>query len=287
MRFDTGAGPVIRSLFFFLGVSVLLAAPLGCRSTAEHPDPSSAAGTDAASQPMRRASGPLVTLVGVVHQGGTRVCDGAGRETWVRRYYATGFVPLRFDARWASRMVEFKGRTVAVTGFVTAEPPTIHDDGSSPKGTGMLCPVYQMRSDYELWPDGVRRRRSPSPVAGTFQLVDLTVERPIEARTLGTDALIEIKNPFGRPVREATLVAHYEGCYGKPGASREPRALGDLAPDGRAGPVVVPLRVERPAGSERFHRLLSLELQGDVDDGWLDLDVDVASLGVRASCPAR
>ena len=260
----------------------------GREAQAPAPDPAQPAerGLRSAEDPKSAPEGPELTLVGVVHEGGQRVCDDQYKEFWVGRHWAAGFVPLAYSKPALGQVLAAaKGKVVVVRGVETRQPPTQHGDTRAPTTRGE-CPIYQMRSDWEVWPDGIRKRRAEA-TPKTLHVAEVREVQPLVATAATSTADLVVHNPFATTLRDGTLVAHYEGCYGKPGSTADPFSLGELAAGAVSKSVQVPLRVDRDGPRARDYRLDSVELTGVTQGGRLDLDVDVGDLGISAPCPDR
>ena len=138
-----------------------------------------------------------------------------------------------------------------------------------------------------MWPDGFRSRRGNEPELGVVHVEQAEVIAPIEARSKAETVGFTVTNPFDAPLRDAVLVAHYEGCYGKPMAATREHPLGTLKPGATRAEVDVQRIVEREHARGSNHRLDSVQLLGEVDGGALDLDVRTATLGAEVECPQR
>lgn len=230
------------------------------------------------------ARGEAFVLVGMVHEGGTRTCDEAGNESWVGRFWAVGFTPVVHDAALGETLAKLEGRVVAVEGDVTTAAPTPHGEEAAPASAGR-CHEMQMRSDWELWPKGIRSRRGDEPDVGTLEVRSVTAVEPLRAKAEGDEVLFGVTNPFSVPLENATLIAQYEGCYGKPGSTAQRRPLGTIAAGAKLDDIPVP-RIDLQDGPRgREHRLSSVRVRATVEGGAIDLDVPVAALGVTVECP--
>lgn len=226
------------------------------------------------------------TLVGVVHEGGTQLCTEPYEVHWVDRSWAVGFVPLVHDAALGATVEKLEGKVVRVSGLATNEPATLHEGDPRPEAT-VPCGQVQMRSDWELWPKGTRARRGEGPELAGFRIEAVEAVVPFRGSLREDDAWFSVTNPFDRQLREATLVAHYEGCYGKPGTAVERRPLGTIEAGATLEEISVPQISMRKMSRGHEHRLDSIQLVGTVESGALDLDVEVRSLGLDVGCPKR
>ena len=226
------------------------------------------------------------TLVGVVHEGGTRLCTDPHKVHWVERTWAVGFVPLVHEPGLSEAIAKLEGRVVKVSGVATDEPTTVHEGDPRPKET-VMCGGAQMRSDWELWPDGIRVHRGEGPDLTAFRIEAIEVVEPLRAALRGDEVFLSVTNPFEHELENATLVAHYEGCYGKPGTASERRPLGAIQPGATLEDVPVPQLKTRETSRGQDHRLDSVQLIASVAQGALDLDVDLDALGLNVECPKR
>ena len=226
-------------------------------------------------------------LVGMVHEGGSRSCDASGEESWRGRYWAIVFAPVVHDDAIGRTLAQLEGRVVKATGSITTAPRTQHGDETPPPTTPTIriCPEMQMRSDWELWPKGIRSRRGDEPEVGTVEVHTVTAIEPLRAKEQDDEVRFGVTNPFSAPLRDATLIAQYEGCYGKPGSTAQRRSLGTLEAGAKLDDIPVP-RIDLQDGARgREHRLSSVRVRGTVEGGAIDLDVPVATLGVNVECP--
>ena len=249
-------------------------------------DPPAPPTPSAVSEPDAAPEGDGTVLLGMVHEGGVRTCDESGNESWSGLYWAVGFTPVVHDENVGKALASLEGRVVRVEGVVTESDATVHG-GAAPPSSGMLCPMMQMRSDWELWPNGIRSRRGDEPEVGTLHLRSVEAVEPLKARVDGDEVVFTLTNPLDAAIRDATLIAHYEGCYGKPGTASERRPLGTIEAGATLDDIPVP-RIETHEGPRgRNHRLSAVLVRGDVDGAVLDLDVPVSSLGVTVECPRK
>ncbi len=214
------------------------------------------------------------------------MCDTSSEDFWVDRTWSVGFVPLMHAPSVSSTLAQLEGKVVVATGVAGGDKPTTHGGDERPSETAE-CPIPQMRSDWELWPHGTRVRRGESPDLGVFQLETVVAVQPIEAQARAGEVWLAVDNPFEAPLVDATLVAHYEGCYGKPGTVSQRRPLGTIAASSKLEDIPVPRIAGSSGGRHGEHRLASVQLLGTVEGGALDLDISLSSLGVSVACPGR
>jgi hypothetical protein len=258
------------------------------RDRAEPPAPQDAAAQHGVSADPPSSNDGLVALLGVVHEGGVRVCDSAGSDAvWTNLYWAVGFTPLVHDDAKGTALRMAKGHVVLVRGKPVEGPRTVHDGGEElPEARGMCMPL-QMRSDWELWPDGTRSNRGDGPNLRAFSVTSVEHVSPLRVKARDEDLSITVVNPFFVPLKDATLVAHYEGCYGKPMQAVERRPVGTLKSGAMKEDLTVPMFVQRDGPRGRVHRLDSIQLLGAAEARALDLDVRVRDLGATVECPER
>lgn len=226
------------------------------------------------------------TLVGVLHEGGVRVCSKPYEDLWVDRTWAVGFVPLVHAAGLSETIAPLEGAVVKVSGVVSDEPTTVHEGDPRPKTT-VDCGGLQMRSDWELWPKGTRARRGNGPDLAKLRIESVELVRPFHGEIRDDEVSFSVTNPFEHELQNATLVAHYEGCYGKPGTAVERRPLGAIQAGDTLDDIPVPQLSMRKMARGQAHRLHSVQLIGTVDSGALDLDVKTDTLGLKVECPNR
>lgn len=244
------------------------------------------------------AAAPL-QLLGVLQRMGqcTRP-EGQDDERWVGQHWAVGFVPLHVPAALEPRLAPHHGRPVLVTGVPAGGPP--------PEAAVQVtepCPTGQARSDWVASPDGTLLRRGPAPLRG-LSAADVRPWTGLRASVQGDALALEWTHDLGdAPLDPAELVAHYEGCYGAPGAvggsgakmplggpgaNTESVPLGALAP-GASAHASVPLRKYADIGREpgpQPHVLASVELRARAEGVVVALDVPLHLLGVApVECP--
>lgn len=263
-------------------VALLLA---GCSPVDPKPSPKAPAEP---VEPHEQAavSMPKITLVGVLHEGGTQLCSEPYEVHWVDRTWAVGFVPLVHDPAHHDSIAKLEGSVVKVFGVATDAPTTIHEGDPRPEKT-VMCGELQMRSDWELWPKGTRARRDDGPDLAKLRVESIEVVEPFGGALHDDDVWFSVTNPFEREVKDATLVAHYEGCYGKPGTAVERRPLGTLEAGATLEDIPVPQISMRKMARGQAHRLDSVQLIGTVEGGAFDLDVQIDTLGIDVTCPKR
>ena len=109
--------------------------------------------------------------------------------------------------------------------------------------------------------------------------------------TDGGDVEVVIHNPFEVALADVEVIAHYEGCYGKPGATAETWRVGKLAAGGDTGrPHRFPARIQSGANPRgRDYALRSLELVAadarSLATVFVDLDLRDHDGVFAGSCP--
>lgn len=261
----------------------LLLAFLVCACTSVESPPAKPTEAEGQSSTLP-ADAERTTVIGVVHEGGRKVCDAEGKESWLDRYWAVGFVPLVHDGPTQKTLASLEGKVVRIEGAVVEARATTHG-GESPPETTAMCPMMQMRSDWEQWPHGIRHRRGDEPSVGTVQVESVEAIEPLSAKVVGDEVHVSATNPFDVSLGDATLIAYYEGCYGKPGGTVQRRPLGTLDVGATLSDIDIPRFDLRDGPRGREHRLDAVRLVGTAEGGVLDLDVPVSTLGVSVACP--
>jgi hypothetical protein len=233
------------------------------------------------SEPAARAE---ALLVGVLHKGGTRVCD-AGRPPeegrWVDLHPVIGFVPLIAGQGVSRSAAKLYGGPVVATGSVREGRPDL-----LPPNTERCHHEMQMRSDWVETVAGIRIKRREPPLPA-FSATSLTPFQGLRAERSGSSVRIRFDNRLGRALRPPVVLRlHYEGCYGKPGSTeREHRAERGL-PAGAALEAELPAFEEladRPEGRRR-HAASWISIEATGDRVWFDFDVDLGDVGASVSC---
>jgi hypothetical protein len=259
-----------------------------CASTAE-PAPMQQAAVVPASKPMvpdgvapAERDTARLTVVGVIHQDGQRVCDARGHETWVDLHYVVGFTPLVLEEATSPAVAALHRRPAIVVGRVQAPP------SSTAVPSAGECPAYQMRSDWVLTAEGVRIPRGPRAAEG------VAVERaaPFEGLKVaraGDMLTLALTNPFDVPLEgELVLTVHYEGCFGKPGADVRSSTRPDPLPPGETWQVEAPALLHDAAGQpgRQLFRAHSIEVRAAGKGIAFDLDAAFHELGAQGvACP--
>ena len=231
---------------------MLLALALACAPRAEPPAPEEAAVVE-----------PTDVLLGVVHRDGVKACrEGAWEIEWHHLFWEAGFVPLVGDD---AAIEPHHGKPVLVRGRPADASP--HSRPLPPGYTSDRCPIPQMRSDMVESPDGMRLRRHERPL-DAFEVASIEPFTGLAVTRDGDRAVLKLTNTLGTALSEVELVAHYEGCYGKPGTKTVRAGVAALDPDAS------------------FYRLFSVELRAKGDRVWFDFDARLSELGAEPiQCP--
>jgi hypothetical protein len=149
------------------------------------------------------------------------------------------------------------------------------------------CPIMQMRSDWVNTPRGIRVHRTTPTGADHFHSTSVRRLDELKAVVAGEQVTASFENPLPFALTGVRLRMHYEGCYGKPGAtSMESEAL-RLGPGERLEHAFPLLEQKDP---KRVHRAAALVLEIAASEGpadakvWTDLDVSLHRLGVDFEC---
>jgi hypothetical protein len=219
-------------------------------------------------------------LLGVIRRFGTRVCKGPDDDesTWKDEHLRAGLVRIEGNT---GGLEALRGEPAILFGRVTGEgkPKLAPEEGN--------CMPIQRRSDWVPTPDGTVLQRDPTPGIATFRVRSGKRFDGLRAREDGNELSIELENPLDVSLSEATLVVHYEGCYGKPMTHEEKRELGTLAKGGKAGARVPLVHAEKRAERDLTHRPHSIQVTGKAEGVYFDLDVRLDRLGAEQTCPKR
>lgn len=152
------------------------------------------------------------------------------------------------------------------------------------------CPVMQMRSDWVNTPRGIRARRTSPTGAEHFHLTSVRRLDELKAVLAEDRVTASFENPLPFALTGVRLRMHYEGCYGKPGATELASQVQRLGPGERLEHVFPLLEKADP---KRVHRaaVLVLEIAGSEGPAdakvWTDLDVSLHELGIDFECERK
>lgn len=215
-----------------------------------------------------------VRVLGFLTEQADKQCVD-GRVEWVNPHPEVGFTRV---VGTDVALEALQKRAVIVTGREAkdAAPPVKYDPE---------CPMMQMRSDWVEGRDGIRVERVGRGVAA----MHVTSAAPwdgLAAKVKKGALVVTLKEDLGAPV---SVTVHYEGCYGKPGATARTLA----AKPGKAlrFPLADDELHDKPRkGMEEGiarHVPVSVTLSGDVPGLVLALDLPLWALGVSVECPKR
>jgi len=239
-----------------------------------------------------------VVLIGRLRREGISSCTEEDRytRTWTNVSYFIGMVGLALPAKLDVRALK-PGALVVARGRLSRQDEPFEalrlEDPPLPKGAKPeLCGPYQMRDDWRETPDGIVRSEPDLAPFGRSALRVETLEawaglstRVLEERP--DEVQITLKGTGAVAIPEVEITAHYEGCYGKPGA-REASSKFALPVAGNAT-VVFPLLAEEPPGQQNLqqHALDSLRVVGAAQGVHFALSVPVQDLGIESACVER
>jgi hypothetical protein len=219
------------------------------------------------------------------------VCRSRGEQVWINEHFEIGFVPVIVPEAQRAAVESLVGTPVVARGRVADAAPVGRE---APPADATECPGQQWRSDWVRGPDGVRSRRSDGPGIAAFEVDRVEPFAGLTAARNGETIDVELVNPLTRSLAgPVELVAHYEGCYGKPGTrTHTGRADGGLAPRetiALAAPVTMTDPDDASLGRRRgrgTHRADSIEVRATGDGIYFDLDVPLSALGdIAVECP--
>ncbi len=266
---------------------LIIACTTGDPAASEPATPPPSAAVEAEPTPERSPEGPEYFFA-AVSQTGVEHCPNGVDFEWLDVQPTLGWTPTSGAA--AASLDALMDLPVLARGYAGSAPerPPL---GVEPKP----CPIMQMRSDWVSTPRGTRVRRTP-PTAEHF--FSSSVRRLDELRVEldGDRILASFENPLPFALTGVRLRMHYEGCYGKPGAtSRESEAVAlapgevlrhefsRIAEQDHAGP-----RKGGPTARRHAAAALVLEIAGGEGPPeakvWADLDVSLRKLGIEFSC---
>lgn len=218
-----------------------------------------------------------VQLVGFVTEQGQKRCLKGWTDEWLDVHHQVGFTRLtgRVDAK------PFVRKPVVVTGLIDSQFkwPKI------PPNTGE-CPMAQMRSDWIEGKNGIRIRRTRLGIGALRHTAIRELKGLVATHTDGQLA-IRFTNDLGKALKNVEITVHYEGCFGKPGATSRTDKLGALQPGAAAqvkGPAVKTFS-ENPRGHHYAASTVHISASGD--KVYFDLDVPLHALGASVHCPKR
>lgn len=265
-------------------VAVFACACAAPTSPAPRPEPAPAQAPTTTPPSLEPAATPArepaveTRVLGLVQRMGDRTCPGGQYgDTFVNTHWAVGLVPLHATPEMEQQLEALRGKPALIGGSPQDGPPA-----SANATTPEPCPMMQMRSDWIETPDGIVKRRATPPLRG-LAVASVRAWTGLSATIAGRHVSLHLKPELGdETLRDAELVVHYEGCYGKPGTSQEAFPVGELGPKAGAG-AAAPLTTRK---DNHDYVATSVELRGRLEGVHVALDVPLRALGVSpADCP--
>ncbi len=229
---------------------------------------------------------PVVTapastrLLGVLRRQGVATCPPPGQQQWVGLSWAVGEVALRGEALDDGALEPLRQRPVILFGEPLAELPP--QAGDPP--TIVPCPVPQLRSDWVETPDGIHVQRHGAAWPG-LAVTEVRAWSGLRATRRGDEIVVELTHDLGpEPLTDVAIVAHYDGCYGKPGSTEQRSELGVVAA-GALVQAVVPTHTRR---GDHDYVAVTIALEASQPGLVVDLAVRLRALEVAdLECPRR
>jgi hypothetical protein len=242
---------------------------------------------DPGEQPQSQSpvEGGSEYFLGYVSQTGIEHCQNGHEWEWLDVRSTLGFVPTG-----GMSLEPHMGKVVLARGEAGKLPPVTKVVEPKP------CPPMQMRSDWMNSPKGIRVDRGIHPAIEYFEVASAEQVEGFEVVRDGDELRVSFTNPLPFELVAVALLAHYEGCYGKPGSTQRGRPDVPLGP-GAAVQVRFPIFAEdeplvgQEPGGDRVHLIHSIELRVEAAAGaptlYVDVDAPVEEFGVGVECPER
>ncbi len=267
-------------------IAIALVVLFGCSKDTAKPAPKRE--KPVASRPKPKL--PEAVLVGTVARAGDQVCPKAGEDRWINVHYQVGFVPVIVSDADRAGLDALRGKLAVVYGQVADKGPPRDEQ---PPADAVECPPEQWRSDWVRGPDGVRMRRSDGPGIAAFAVERVEPFTGLSAGIDGNGITVELQNMLKQPLAAPVeLVAHYEGCYGKPGTRTETAtAEGGLVTGERLSfsfPTMTTDHDDPRLGGRRGkgeHAAHSIEIRASGKNVYFDADVPLSVYGIAVDCP--
>lgn len=224
-------------------------------------------------------------FLGYVSQTGIEHCPNGSEFEWLDVRSTLGFIPTG-----GLSLEPWMGKVVLATGEAGARPPSSTDIQPAE------CPLMQMRSDWTNSPKGIRVDRGKHPGIEYFTVTSVEPLEELAVVRGGEELLVRFTNPLPFALQRVGLVAHYEGCYGKPGSTERSQEGKPLAPgetiDARF-PIIAEVEADhdpRKGGlPAKVHLIDSIQLDveaaADAPTVHVDLDAQVSAFGLDLTCP--
>lgn len=217
---------------------------------------------------------------------------------WIDPHFEIGFVPVVLDPQIDAK--SFVQKMVVAMGEVDSSIPPRKIQA------GFSCgQEAQSRGDWVWGKDGSVRelREVPSWIRkqlkwNEFETTTVRVNsiKPfsgLTAKMEGKELVVSFTNTLRRDLKEITVKAHYEGCYGKPGAIHQEKSFSSVAVNQTVlarFPVISvdEKQTNTPLGDRSQHVVHSIQIVSSDQDVWFDLDASVkGDLGLPLECPKR
>jgi hypothetical protein len=233
---------------------------------------------------------PEELLVGVLSEQLSRKCLASGEESWVDPHEEVGFVRLVPGKSLGPTIARrgLRGKIVIVRGRPRPDlrAPAVKHEGR--------CPEAQMRSDMVPARDGMRLRRGDGPALAGFEARRVEAFGGLAVALERGELRARFRNTLGRELTDLTLTMHYEGCYGKPGATSETRRFARVRVGEEVSGTFATLAstsrqagMKRTAGTFRAHHVASsLEVRARTAGVHFDLDWKLTA-STAPRCPSR
>jgi hypothetical protein len=219
-------------------------------------------------------------------------------KEWVDPHFEIGFVPVMLGTQVDSKPNLQK--MVVATGTVDASI------SSKKIQAGNSCDQEaQSRGDWVWGKDGSVRELRDVPswmrkqlkwnefTTSTVRVSSIKPFSGLTAKLDGQDLVVSFANTLGQDLKDITVKAHYEGCYGKPGAAHQEKTF-SLVSMNQTVVARFPIisidekQTQTPLGDRSQHVISSVQIVSGDQDVWFDLDASVkGDLGLPLECPKR
>jgi hypothetical protein len=238
------------------------------------PGPAPAPATPSSTSPT--ASTDTTYVVGVLGQFGTPDCTPTEKR-FVDIYPVVGETPIAIE----TLPQELLDTAVIASGRV-------EERNVGPATSVHECPIAQTRSDWLETPRGLHKQRARSgPTIPSLRVAEMRPLAELTIRATKDEVTVEFRNPVPVALEAVELVAHYEGCFGKPGTATRREEVGKLA-IGAGTRAIFPtiVEAERAPGRPEAHLADSLQILATGEHVVFDLDVPIrGSAGSELPCP--
>ena len=217
-------------------------------------------------------------------------------KKWVDPHFEIGFVPVVLSAEIDTSA--YSQKMVIATGTIDQSLPL------KKLFIGSACSEEaQSRGDWVWGQDGGVRVLHDVPAwmrprlkwnefeTPTFRVKSLKPFTGLQSKLSGQDAVATFTNTTDKELKNLTLKAHYEGCYGKPMSAMQEKTFPSVTVGGKVTASFPQIFVKpRPQhsvpGDRDQHALSSIQIVSENKDVWFDFDADVKTdLGLTIECP--